>query len=181
MDKVSCGSFYYNYLQAGDAPGDSAAAKIPPPTTPVSPCIGGQNLSPAPVLECWHRVTPILKETAERPLSKSQTSPAPRRQSGIFSVREPFRVPLRVSRIAAFHFPLSTSSASPQSSRPWTCPWPSSQSATTSPETKSPTFAPIHVPVTSSTRAGQICPMKPRAKSSTKTEAPPDGNSLPEN
>jgi hypothetical protein len=28
---------------------------------------------------------------------------------------------------------------------------------------------------------GQICPMKPRALSSTKTEAPPGGNSLPEN
>ena len=42
----------------------SSFPKVPPPTTPVSPCIGGQNLSPAPVLKCLHRFTPILKETA---------------------------------------------------------------------------------------------------------------------
>src|ERR1035437_4556726 len=72
MDKVSCGSLFYNHFHAGDAAGDPAAAKVPPPTTSVSPCIGGQNLSPAPVLECWHRVTPILKETAQPSLSNPQ-------------------------------------------------------------------------------------------------------------
>src|ERR1017187_7648072 len=112
MDKAICGSFYYNYLQAGTAaptpqtrdwlpcqrrarplpnlqtdkgappPSSfiihaSSFPKVPPPTTPVSPCIGGQNLSPAPFLKCLHRVTPILEETAEPSLSKSQTSPAP--------------------------------------------------------------------------------------------------------
>jgi hypothetical protein len=109
MDKVICGAFYYNYLQAGTAAptpqtGDwlpcqrrarplpffqtdkgapppssfiihpSSFPKVPPPTTPVSPCIGVQNLSPTPVLECLHRVTPILKETAEPSLSDPQSA-----------------------------------------------------------------------------------------------------------
>jgi hypothetical protein len=51
----------------------SSFPKVPPPTTPVSPRIGGQNLSPAPVLKCLHRVTPILKETAEPSLSNPQS------------------------------------------------------------------------------------------------------------
>ena|ERR1017187_5545048 len=50
----------------------SSFPKVPPPTTPASPCIGVQNLSPTPVLRCLHRVTPILKETAEPSLSNPQ-------------------------------------------------------------------------------------------------------------
>src|ERR1039457_3387219 len=49
----------------------SSFPKVPPPTTPASPCIGVQNLSPTPVLKRLHGVTPILKETAEPSLSKS--------------------------------------------------------------------------------------------------------------
>src|ERR1035441_10624556 len=52
----------------------SSFPKVPPPTTPASPYIGVQDLSPTPVLACLHRVTPILKETAEPSFSNPQTT-----------------------------------------------------------------------------------------------------------
>src|ERR1035441_10437068 len=60
-------------------PSSARSASIPATLAKVPAsviCIGVQTLSPTPVLACLHRVTPILKETAEPSLSNLQSASA---------------------------------------------------------------------------------------------------------